>query len=895
MKNSFNIYFLNLIFCLIFIFNVNAEDQINLDVTEMIITEGGNRVKGYNNGKATTNDGIIITAETFDYNKITNILDAKGDVEIFDTNKDLRIYADKIIYFKDKEKIFSYGDSKAIDDGIILESDNFEYFKKLDILNANGDVKINDTIKNHILFSEDVTYLRNLEKIFSKGKTEVRIDSKYTFYSKDVTLLRNVSELNSKNKSLIIDGINNIYELDEFKYYANKKLLKGKNVTITSKVKSKTNPTKFENDKYNFSEGFFDFKDKSFVSKDTKIKIHKSEFENPENDPRLSGASSRGDASKTIINKGSFTICKITDTCPPWRVDAEKITHDKEKKELIYKNAILKLYDIPVMYFPKFFHPDPTVKRKSGFLHPQFNNSTQLGVSVQIPYFKVISDSQDYTFKPTYFENDKYILQNEYRQETKKSSLITDFSLTKGYKSSHDQKRNSIGHLFLRYKYDLQFEDFNNSNLSVNLEKVTQDTYLKVFQNNLFWTPAMPTNNNVMSSGISLDLDHEDFLFSSSINIYEDLGLRSSDRYQYILPSYNFSKSYLLNKLNGSLNFNSYGSNNLTQTDRLVSSVINDVNYNSIDYISDFGSKFNYGIYLKNSNYIRKNDPNYKSSPKLDVANLLEVSASMPLSKTSKNLYEVITPRISLRANPINNMKDNSGSSNQVSAGNVFNINRLGLSDTFEAGKSITLGLDYRIELPSKIKNVQSDDFLENNFNEQIQKSLEFKLATVFRDEEENFISSTSTINRTNSNLFGSVISNLSENLSLTYDFSLDNDMGSFDSNSINAIFSINNFVTTFNFTEQNAELGESNVITNETEYKIDNNNYLVFNTRRNREIDLTEYYNLSYEYKTDCLTAALKYNKTFYEDRDLKPNEDLFFTLTIIPLTTYEKKLYNK
>tara|TARA_X000001036_G_C20269552_1_gene639691 strand:+ start:132 stop:380 length:249 start_codon:yes stop_codon:yes gene_type:complete len=81
----------------------------------------------------------------------------------------------------------------------------------------------------------------------------------------------------------------------------------------------------------------------------------------------------------------------------------------------------------------------------------------------------------------------------------------------------------------------------------------------------------------------------------------------------------------------------------------------------------------------------------------------------------------------------------------------------------------------------------------------------------------------------------------------------------------------------------------------NETKYKIDDNNYLVFNTRRNREISLTEYYNLSYEYKTDCLTAALKYNKTFYEDRDLKPNEDLFFTLTIIPLTTYEKKLYNK
>ena len=28
-----------------------------------------------------------------------------------------------------------------------------------------------------------------------------------------------------------------------------------------------------------------------------------------------------------------------------------------------------------LLYFPKFFHPDPTVKRQSGFLTPSFNNS----------------------------------------------------------------------------------------------------------------------------------------------------------------------------------------------------------------------------------------------------------------------------------------------------------------------------------------------------------------------------------------------------------------------------------------------------------------------------------------------------------------------------------------
>ena len=79
----------------------------------------------------------------------------------------------------------------------------------------------------------------------------------------------------------------------------------------------------------------------------------------------------------------------------------------------------------------------------------------------------------------------------------------------------------------------------------------------------------------------------------------------------------------------------------------------------------------------------------------------------------------------------------------------------------------------------------------------------------------------------------------------------------------------------------------------NTTEYKIDDSNSLKFSTSRNKEISLTEYYDLSYEYKNDCLTAALKFNKTFYKDNDFKPTEDLFFTISLIPLTTYEKQIY--
>ena len=77
-----------------------------------------------------------------------------------------------------------------------------------------------------------------------------------------------------------------------------------------------------------FSEGFFDLAKKSYISKDTKIKVHKDIFSNEDQDPRLLGSSSYGNKNLTILNKGIFTSCKINDSCPPWSIQSEKITHD---------------------------------------------------------------------------------------------------------------------------------------------------------------------------------------------------------------------------------------------------------------------------------------------------------------------------------------------------------------------------------------------------------------------------------------------------------------------------------------------------------------------------------------------------------------------------------------
>ena len=103
------------------------------------------------------------------------------------------------------------------------------------------------------------------------------------------------------------------------------------------------------------------------------------------------------------------------------------------------------------------------------------------------------------------------------------------------------------------------------------------------------------------------------------------------------------------------------------------------------------------------------------------------------------------------------------------------------------------------------------------------------------------------------------------------------------------SVISLNNLVTTFNFIELDGEMGNDNSLETNVEYKFDENNLLSFKTRRNRKLNLTEYYDLVYEYKNDCLTAGIKYKKTYYQDRDIKPEENLLFTITLFPLTTYE------
>ena len=128
----------------------------------------------------------------------------------------------------------------------------------------------------------------------------------------------------------------------------------------------------------------------------------------------------------------------------------------------------------------------------------------------------------------------------------------------------------------------------------------------------------------------------------------------------------------------------------------------------------------------------------------------------------------------------------------------------------------------------------------------------------------------------------------LSEYISLNYDFSIKNDLETFEYNSIDAKFTYQGFFTEISYLEESGVLGNTNVIENKSKYIFDENNSISFNTRRNRKLNLTEYYDLIYQYKNDCLIAGIEYNKKYYNDTDIKPSEGLYFSITIVPLGTF-------
>lgn len=143
-------------------------------------------------------------------------------------------------------------------------------------------------------------------------------------------------------------------------------------------------------------------------------------LESPDQTRMAAARADRSSGTFTVFHSGIYTACepcKDDPRKPPlWQIKAARMIHDEGEKMIYFENAQLEFFGKPIAYMPYFSAPDPTVKRKSGFLMPTYSFGSKTGASVEVPYYWALAPDYDVTISPRVMTRQGLMMTGEYRQ-----------------------------------------------------------------------------------------------------------------------------------------------------------------------------------------------------------------------------------------------------------------------------------------------------------------------------------------------------------------------------------------------------------------------------------------------------------------------------------------------
>ena len=772
-------------------------------------------------------DEFNISAKEITFDKNNNVVTGKGQVEVTDK------------------------------DGKIIKSDKVIYQKENEFLTVEGNVELFDTLGN-ILKTNKATYDKKMEIVNTYKNSELRTEDGYIISSKNIVYNIKDKILSSDENTTLIDPDKNKASVSMFQYNLVKKLFSS--VGDIKIVDIKKN-------KYFFKELHINTKEKEMIGSDVSVLLDPKDFGVKEtNDPRFVANDIFISKNKSILSKGVFSVCPIKkDQCPPWLLKAKKITHDKIKKTVYYEHATLKFYDIPIFYFPKFFHPDPTVKRQSGFLQPVFTDSTSLGTGFGLPYYWAISNARDLTFTPKIYNNENPLFLNEYRQAFKNGFFILDTSYTEGYKKTNSTKTNgSRNHIFSELNFNFSDDDTYSNQLSLKVQKTSNDTYFRIHDIN---SSLVDSYNTDLRNEINYNYEKDDIFFNISASLYENLRKNTNSRYEYIAPNILFGKSFFTEKF-GTVSFETNALYRNYEVDKHISSVTNDIVWNSNSFITSGGFINSIQSIFKNTNYEAINTSGYKTKGTInEFSGVLSYKSSLPMKREKDYSSNIFSPTFMIRYAP-GHMRNLSSDDINLKYANLYSINK---TSVIEDGLSAVLGFDF------KINNKELGGAEKEKFS--------LSLGQVFNIEENEDLPSKSSLDQKASDIVGEIKYNFSEIGSIDYKFSVDHNLGELNYNEISSGLNFGKVKFNLNYLEEENHVGDEHYVNAGVDLNLNENSKLSFETRKNFKTESTELYDISYQYMLDCLSAGLIFRREFYEDSDIEAKDTLMFTIKFIPL----------
>ena len=379
-------------------------------------------------------------------------------------------------------------------------------------------------------------------------------------------------------------------------------------------------------------------------------------------------------------------------------------------------------------------------------------------------------------------------------------------------------------------------------------------------------------SKNILENNVKYEFQDERNSFGLSASLYEDLKKTDRTRYEYIVPNASFSRNVFADEKLGLVDIfsNAYVKNiNVDQTTKMW---VNDFNWTSRPFRNFKGVQSEFEGLIKFTNYEADADRYKTEGFNSEVAGAVAYNAKLPMTRKNlkKDRINFLTPKMSLRLAP-GHMRNIQDDDLKLGYSNLFSLNKNSQNDVVEKGTSLSLGFEI------------SNNTLNNNVPGE--KNYSLSLGQIYSAEENENIPLRSSLHQKSSDLVGQAYLKVSENLSITNEFSVDHNFSDINYNDFEANLVLGNTDFNIKYLEENNHIGSTNYVKSDLKLSLNDSNELKFDVRRNLETESTEFYSLAYDYLNDCLRAGIVFRRQFYKDRDIESSDSLMFQISLIPI----------
>lgn len=399
----------------------------------------------------------------------------------------------------------------------------------------------------------------------------------------------------------------------------------------------------------------------------------------------------RGDKDKKIMTYAVYSPCDVCkDSNPLWQIKARKVEHNAEDQDMHYQNATLEVKGVPVFYTPFLSHPDPTVKRRSGFLFPRISSNKYLGGAIQGQYFWAISDQEDFLFNPIISSDKGIIYSGAYNKYFTRGHV----SATGSFLRDPDTKEHR-GNIFAYGRYEIN--DYWVADTDINY--ASDSAYLKDL--------SLPKKDDSwLTSRASLQgFDNRNYAALEAY-YYKILSynLRNTDA-PIVLPMFSYENYSTPTKF-GAYNKNTFSMASVFHKDNEDSSQrISMINSWNLPYTSPYGEKYKLVASVKSDLYYVNNYIYNSKKPAYDgvvgrVFPQVGLEWRLPFIRTSENSHQIIEPIVVAalapnQSNKIDEIPNEDSQDVELNDTNILNLNRYSGYDRNDTGSRISYGLNW--------------------------------------------------------------------------------------------------------------------------------------------------------------------------------------------------------